>query len=244
MTQEVLFLGRQFREPAAVGQLEDGVEAKAVRATRLGRDRAGQDSFAGKDSPVRQGQHRRGAEERRRRAGHRSAEGLEQRGDERATVPLVLGAGEICRIDAGSAAEQRDFESRVVRQRRQPAQPPAGLGLLARVLQVAGSVLNDVENDPRISRADQLHRYLAQDRAQLLELARVRRGEQQPVQRSFSAFFWASTSSAAPLTASLSICSISSGLNGSCSAVPWISMKRPSSASTQFMSVWAAKSSR
>src|SRR5207248_1146200 len=171
MTQEVLFLGRQFRKPAAIGQLEDGIEA-------------------------------------------------------------------------GPATQQRNFESRVVRQRRQPAQAPAGLGLLARVFQVAGAVLGDVENDPRISRADQLHRQLAQDRAQLLELARVRRGEQQPLQRSFSAFFWVSTSSAAPLTASLSICSISSGLNGSCSAVPWISMKRPSSASTQFMSVWAAKSSR
>jgi hypothetical protein len=89
----------------------------------------------------------------------------------------VLGAGEIGRINAGPATEQWDFESGVVRQRGQPAQASPGLGFLAGVFQVAGAVFDDVEGDPCIGRA------------KFLELALVRRGEQQPVQRSFSAFF-------------------------------------------------------
>src|ERR1700686_269787 len=56
MAQEVLFLGRQFRQPATVRQLEDRVEAKAVGAARRGGDRAGEDPFAGKDPPVGEGE--------------------------------------------------------------------------------------------------------------------------------------------------------------------------------------------
>src|SRR6266851_798200 len=244
MAQQVLFLGRQLCQPATIGQLEDRVEAKAVRAARRGGDRTRQHPLAGKEPTVGQDEHGRAAKERRRRARRGVAEGAQQRGDEGGTIALVVGAREVRRIDPRSTIEQRHFQPRVVGQRCQPAQAPARLGLLASVLRVAAAVLNDVEGDAGIGRADQLNRQVSQERAKFFELAFVGRGEQQPVQRSFSAFFWASTSSAAPLIASLSIWSISSGLKGSCSAVPWISMNRPSSASTQFMSVWAAKSSR
>jgi hypothetical protein len=66
---------------------------------------------------------------------------------------------------------------------------PAGLGFLAGVFEVARAVFHHVEGDARIGRADQLHRQVGEDCAKFLELALVRRGEQQPVQRSFSAFF-------------------------------------------------------
>src|SRR5256885_2955078 len=67
MAQHVLLLHRQLSEDPAIRQAEDGIEAEAAGAARLGGDRSAQDAFAFEAPAIRQGKHRDAMEGRRRR---------------------------------------------------------------------------------------------------------------------------------------------------------------------------------
>ena len=182
MAQQVLLLGDQLGEPASVGQLEYRVEAEAMRAAWLRRDGARENTLALKGPTVRQGEDGDTPKGRRRRAAGCRAQGGQQGANQCRTVAVVLWAGEVRGLDAGPAAEQRHLQPRVVGQGWQPAQQPAGLGLLFRVLPIGRAILGNLEPDPDLFWRHEVHWQVGEDGPDLAELALVRRGEQQAVQ--------------------------------------------------------------
>ena len=135
------------------------------------------------------------------------------------------------RLDAGVLADRPRVRRRVL---TAPARLDTGVVLVR--LAVLGR---------RIARRDEPDLPAGQGTAELVELVRVARGEDERVQsRGVSqAARWAVPSSAIPAAARSRSSSSSSRVNGSRSAVAWTSTRRPSPAITTFMSVSADESS-
>src|SRR6202035_6077416 len=97
--------------------------------------RATEDAFAFESPAVRQEKHRAAMKTRRWRLACSRPEHLQQRPHQRPAIALVFRPGKARRMNPGLATEARHLEPRIVGERRQSAQPPPGVGLLAGVLE-------------------------------------------------------------------------------------------------------------
>ena len=167
-------------------------------------------------------------------------------------------AGPARREYAGHPVQRVDTQAGIVGDSGQAGEFRHGMGLQQRVLLERGPGFGHLGRAGELAETGQLHLDPAagEDPGQLDELVRVTRGQDQPrppgragafpfriIHGADSAWRCIPVSSAQPATASPSSSSSSSRLNGSRSAVPWISTKLPSPVQTTFMSVSAATSS-
>ncbi len=144
MAQDVLLVGAQLGERAAVGKSEDGVVAEAARAARAFRDGSVETAFGEFDASRRVGQSHHGPKgglaPRRRHAGHLPQE-------LRAIIGVrAAGTGPAGGEDARRAAEDVDLQARVVGKSPRPARARRLDGLLFGVAFEGLAVLDDLGN--------------------------------------------------------------------------------------------------
>src|SRR5450830_619529 len=199
-----------------------------------------------------------GAREVRRAVfGRDVGELVEQQAQVRGVVAVT--AGPVRREDAGGAAEHVDAQAGVIRDRGQAGERRQAARLDQRVLRDGHAVLTRLRRAD-VARPDDVRRVepgdpAVEDRAQLAELVRVVRREDQPgghahappwatrVMGAASAAVWIAASSAVPPRARSSSASSSRRSNGAASAVPCTSTNSPRPVTTTFMSVSARTSS-
>ena len=175
-----------------------------------------------------------------------------QLGEELRVVVVVGGvrAGVAPGPDAGAAVERVDLEAGIVGDRRQAGLSGAETGLDpgVRLERLAGLVR--VVADPEVVEADELSPVELEQLAQLGQLVRRVRGDEQP-RRAGSGHrltvarisVWAANSFSSPDVARSIRPSIAARSNGLPSAVPWTSTNVPASVPTTLKSTSARESS-
>ena len=177
VADRVLLRARELgRGPAELIDEEHGIVAEAAGASRVVEDPSSPDPLAhDRARVVRMAEVDDCADERRpavRRIDVR--ERLEQPGD---VVRIArAGAAIACRADTGGAAQRIDDDPRVVGERRQPGRRARGARLDERILHEREAGLFRLL-DPICILRDDVQPGGLQQRAQLVELARVRAGE-------------------------------------------------------------------